>query len=179
MSPHLFVDESRRGSYLLCAAVVPSGELAAGRRFMRSLKPSNKNRIHMQDEGPAVRNRILTEFCSTPPISTAHVYIASLIQQSERRARDDCFRSLARDALAMHAGRIVIETCGQDRADGKVIGDTLAEVAELGRLRWDHETPRGDELLWAADIVAWAFGSKQRRHRELIGPIVVVHDLRP
>jgi hypothetical protein len=38
---HLFVDESRRRSYLLCAAVVPSADLPAARRFMRALKPSS------------------------------------------------------------------------------------------------------------------------------------------
>lgn len=179
MGPHLFVDESRRGSYLLCAAVVPSTDLVTSRRFMRNLKPSNKNRIHMQDEGPAVRNQILAEFCRTAPISEAHVYIASVTRRSERQVRDDCFHSLTLDALKIRAARLVIETCDQDRADSKVIGDTLAKVGRLGQLRWDHETPTGHEMLWAADIIAWAYGSKQRSHRELVDQFVIAHDLRP
>lgn len=179
MGPQLFVDESRRGSYLLCAAVVPSADLAAARRLMRGLKPSNRNRIHMQDEGPAIRNRILAEFCRKPPISVAHVYIASVTRRSERQARDDCLRGLTADAVELQAGRLVIETCGQDLADSRVIGDTLAQVGQLGQLRWDHERPAGHELLWAADIIAWAYGSKNRSHRDLVAPLVTVHDLRP
>lgn len=174
----MFVDESRRGSYLLCAAIVATTDLAAARRFMRSLKPGNRNRIHMQDEGTAMRNRILGSFCQEPPISAAHVYIASVSGRSERQARDDCFRALTADAAAMRAGRLVIESCGQDLADGKVIGDTLAAIGQLGHVRWDHEPPTGDALLWAADVVAWAYGSKLRAHRDLVAPLVTVHDLR-
>jgi hypothetical protein len=58
--------------------VVADAYVAAARRFMRCLKPANKSRVHMQDEGPAVRNKILKEFCDAPPITQAHIYIASV-----------------------------------------------------------------------------------------------------
>ncbi len=67
----VFVDEGKRGGYLLCAAVVPSADIAAARAAMRPLKPGNRRRLHMHSEGVVRRQQILARFAATPPITVA------------------------------------------------------------------------------------------------------------
>jgi hypothetical protein len=137
---------------------------------MRNLKPSNKNRIHMQDEGPAVRHKILAEFCNAPPFSEAHVYVASVTRRSERHARDDCFRSLTVDALELHAARIVIDTCGQDFADSKVSGFS-GVVCSGGLWRGCRRRPFRTS---AAGPMGRGIASRSARRRRLGWPSGVV-----
>ena len=84
MSVQVFVDEGKRGGYLLCAAIVPTEKLADARRVMRELKPGNRRRLHMHSEGTASRRRILAEFSRREPIREAHLWIARIDGRPER-----------------------------------------------------------------------------------------------
>lgn len=171
---HVFVDEVRRRDYVLCAAVVPSSDVARARRIMRELRPRNRSRLHMHDEGSASRRRILTEFMRNGPIAAAHLWIAPIAGRAERVVRDECFRSLVPGVLELGASRIVVESCSQDAQDRAVIGEALAGRQAVGSVRYDVVPAAADELLWAADLVGWAYGAGGD-YRRAIADLVTVH----
>lgn len=155
----VFVDEGKKASYLLCAAIVPAGDIAEARRIMRAIKPRNKNRIHMQTEGKQSRQRILADFCRREPIREAYLWIAKIAGRPERDVRDRCFHDLVPGVVDLGARRVVVEFCSQDVQDKRVMTDALAEIDALDRTRVDVLPPTGHELLWAADLIAWCYGA--------------------
>lgn len=128
----------------------------------------------MHDEGVANRRRILAEFVRRAPVSEAHVWIAEVGGRSERSVRDQCFRSLVPHALALGADRLVVESCAQDQRDRKIIGDVLAQGGSLGALRFDVIPAVADEMLWAADLIAWAYGA-DGEYRRAVSSLVTAH----
>lgn len=176
MPVEVFVDEGRRADYLLCAAVVASTDVAGARRAMRALKPSNRRRLHMHSEGSSRRQALLARFMSDPPIQQAHVWQAPIGGRPERAVRDECFRALVPGVLELGARRIVVESCSQDAQDERVIGAGLARVGAIGRVSYQVVPAASDELLWAADLVAWAYGAGGSA-RAAISELVTVHHL--
>lgn len=110
MAIELFVDESCRTDYLLCAAAVPASNMAVARQRMRDLKPTNRDRLHMHAE-PRRRNQILSQFLRSPPIDQTHVFVAVRrgTQYSQRHARTRCLEALARYAADHGVTRVLIE----------------------------------------------------------------------
>lgn len=174
MAVHVFIDEVRRRDYLLCAAVVPSEDVAASRRVMRDLRPGNRRRLHMHDEGVTSRRRILAEFVRRAPVREAHLWVAEVRGRPERTVRDECLQSLVPHAVSLGAVRLVVESCAQDRQDSRVIGDVLARSGAIGGVRFDIVPAVADELLWAADLIAWAYGAGGE-YRRAVGDLVTVH----
>jgi hypothetical protein len=173
VSIHVFVDEVRRRDYVLCAAVVPADDVARARRIMRELKPGNRRRLHMHDEGAASRRRILAEFRRSEPVAAAHLWIARIGGRPERAVRDECFRSLVPGVLELGATRIVVESCAQDARDRAMIGDVLASRGAIATVRCDVIPAATDELLWAADVVAWAYGAGGEYRRSIADLVTV------
>lgn len=174
MSVHVFVDEVRRADYVLCVAIVPADDLARARRVMRELKPGNRRRLRMHDEGAASWRRIIAEFRRSEPVAAAHLWIARIGGRPERTVRDECFRNLIPGVLELGATRVVVESCAQDAQDRGVIGDALASRRALGTVRYDVVPATTDELLWAADVIAWAYGAGTT-YRRAIADLVTVH----
>lgn len=174
----IFVDESRRRDYLLCAAVVATGDIAAARKIMRDLKPNNRDRLHMKDESRN-RDRLIREFVRRRPIAEAHLFIGELsgTRLTERTVRTRCLQDLARHAAQTGATRILVESCSQDAQDHAALTGALAEMGALGQVRADIDRPTAHELLWAADLVAWAYGAGGR-FRSLVDPLITVHTVR-
>lgn len=170
----IFVDETKRSDYVLCAAVVSAHDLTAARKIMRELKPHNRNRLHMHDEGAANRRRIIADFVRRTPIREAHIWVATIGGRSERSVREDCLRELAIGVTALGARRILVESCSQDKQDRAVLTDALAGIGALDKVRVDIDVPAAHELLWAADLVAWAYAAGGRERRQ-IEPFVTVH----
>lgn len=176
MAVEVFVDEGKRAGYLLCAAIVPSADVAAARRTMRALKPANRRRLHMHNEGARSRQQILNRFMQAPPVSEAHVWRAPISGRAERAVRDVCFRGLVAGVLELGATRIVVESCSQDRQDELVIGSSLARAGSVGTVEYRIVPAASDELLWAADVITWAYGAAGNARRMIEG-LVTVHDL--
>lgn len=172
----MFVDEARRTDYMLVAAVVASGDLADSRRTMREIRPRNCNRIHMHSEGKASRAKIVAEFVRRRPIEVAHIFIASPGRRPERQVRDELLRVLGGKSVELNASRILVESCSQDRQDRAALTGALADLGALSRVRVDVDTPTSNEMLWAADIVAWAYGVGGD-YRKQISQLVEVHEV--
>ncbi|WP_246222376.1 hypothetical protein [Gordonia pseudamarae] len=171
----IFVDESRRRDYMLCAAVVASGDIAASRKAMRSLKPNNRNRLHMKDE-TRNRDQLVREFVRLQPIAEAHIFVGSVAGATERKVRTRCLEELAEFAVDAGATRILIESCSQDKQDRAAVTGVLARRGALDRVRADVDRPTAHELLWAADLVAWAYGAGGT-YKTLVDHLVTVHNI--
>ncbi len=175
----LFVDESCRTDYLLVAAVVPVGDIAVARKMMRDLKPNNRNRLHMKAE---TRNRrqIITQFVQQPPITQAHIFVGNLRgtkpKRTQREVRTECLQALGSYAADNGATRILVESCSQDQQDRAAVVGALAAKGANQRVRVMIDQPTSHELLWAADLVAWAYGAGGWS-RAAISPLVTIHDL--
>ncbi len=176
----LFVDESCRTDYLLVAAVVPVADIAAARKMMRDLKPKNRNRLHLKAE---TRNRqqIITRFAQEPPITRAHVFVGSLRganpKRPQREVRTECLQALGAYAADNGVTRILVESCSQDKQDHAAVVGALAAKGASERVQVMIDQPTAHELLWAADLVAWAYAAGGWA-RSAISHLVTVHDLR-
>lgn len=170
-----FVDESCRTDYLLCAAVVPVADLSAARKRMRDLKPNNRNRLHMKSES-RTRNQILARFVDNPPIAHAHIFAGALrgTQRTQRQVRTECLQALGAYAADNGARRILVESCSQDHQDHQALVGALAAKGAHQRVRVGIDRATAHELLWAADLVAWAYGAGGTA-RATISPLVTVH----
>lgn len=173
----LFVDESCRTDYLLCAAVVPVADIASARRMMRDLKPKNRDRLHMKDEGRN-RDQIISKFVQMKPIDRAHIFVGALrgTRRTQRQVRTQCLEALGAYAADNGVTRILVESCSQDKQDHAAVVGALAARAATDRVRVMIDRPTSHELLWAADLVAWAYGAGGTA-RNAISPLVTVHNL--
>jgi hypothetical protein len=173
----LFVDESCRTDYLLCAAVVSVADLSVARKRMRDLKPKNRNRLHMKAE-TRNRDQILTRFVQSPPIDHAHIFVGALrgTQRTQREVRTECLEALGTYAADNDVTRILVESCSQDRQDREAIIGALAAKGAHDRVRVMIDRPTSNELLWAADLVAWAYGIGGTA-RNAISTLVTVHNV--
>jgi hypothetical protein len=173
-----FVDESFKRDYILCAAVVADDEINVARKFMRDLKPGNRDRLHMQSES-RYRGRIISEFVQGAVVIEAHIFVGGRPSRtrSQRDIRTFCLEALASYAAANDGTRILVESCSQDKQDRDALTSVLAGEGALGRVRVDVDTPTSHELLWAADLIAWAYAANGNT-RQAVGHLVTVHDLR-
>lgn len=172
----VFIDEARNKDYLICAVVVPAADLTLARKQMRTLKPGNRDRVHMHTEGDKSRRKILAEFVQNMPITEAHLFKAAIGGRPDRAVRDDLLREAATLAAGIGAQRIVVESCSQDKQDFVVITGALVAIGALDRVRVAIERPRHHELLWAADVVAYAYNAGGAM-RACIRHFVTVHEV--
>jgi len=172
MPAHAFVDESIRSGYLLSAAVVATGDLAVARGKLRELCKPGQRRLHMKDESDSRRREILSALAGLE--ISVHLYRAPTAGRSAREARDRCFHALVPALVELGVDRLVIESCGQDHRDVQVIHQALAPSQAWDDLDYLHLAPAAEPLLWAADVVAWAFGKGgdwRRRVDDLVGSV--------
>jgi hypothetical protein len=165
---HLFVDESRRGAtYLMVAAIIAPARLGETRALMRSLTMPGERRIHFQAEHDSRRRKILAALVANRIESL--VYLGS---GRPDRVRAACLTELVRDAVALQAGRVVIESRGLagDRTDRATIHRFLAPRETPG-FSYEHLCPHDDPALAIADAVAWAYGAGGDWRRR-IGPVI-------
>lgn len=172
MPAHAFVDESVRRDYLLCAAVVPVGDLTVVRKRLRELCKPGQRRIHMFDESDSRRREILSAL--TQMELQTHVFEAPTARRSTRHTRDECLRALVPGLLELGVDRLVIESCDQDRRDRHVIFEALSKLSATEQLTYLHSAPASEALLWVADCVLWAYGRGgdwRRRTQPLIATV--------
>ncbi len=157
MSLHAFVDESyRAGTYIVCAVIVDSSRVGALRRDMRRQLKGSQGRVHMTKENNT-NKRALVEHIRELKLSVSVVTVV-VSDKSQRSARDACLAALTRELNARGVARMIVESCDQDREDRQIIGDELARWGDSRAIELQHLRAFEEPLLWAADIVAWAYG---------------------
>ncbi len=169
MSSHIFVDETKRGGYLLVASAVVPGDLDSTRRMLRGLVLPGQRRLHMKDESDSRKRSIATAVAVSGV--TATIYGAGRRHRNERERRAACLTALVVDAAARDDAMLVLE---QDDtlvvADRKLLYRATRE-AGCPDLRYEHRRAAVEQLLALPDSIAWCW-AKGGDWRRRIEPVV-------
>ncbi|MDP9890050.1 hypothetical protein J2S98_004031 [Arthrobacter oryzae] len=85
---HVFVDESKAGSYYLAAAVVPPSGVTAARSAIKGLRHKGSSAVHFKSERDATRRSFLKGAASTGVKTVVYIVDGQPVRylQSGRRA---------------------------------------------------------------------------------------------
>ena len=174
MSVHVFVDESVRGAYIMCAVLLRPTDLAETRKLLRGLCRPGQRRVHFAKESNPRRRHVLAELARTS--LRARVYLCH--RNDQVAARRACVYRLAKDCVDAQAGRLVLESVSSlNGRDELAILDALHDGGGLWDVPYAHMHAYEEPMLWPADAIAWAYGvggDWLRRVDPLIENIVAV-----
>ena len=165
----VYVDESERRDYLLCAVLVRT-DVDRVRRTVRAMCQPGQRRVHFAKEGPVRRRAILS--------ALAELGVEARIYRSPsavKRSRELCLDALVGDIAAAGAERLVIESrATMDHLDDRVVKAALRRIG-TGELTFGHSSAYEEPLLWVPDAIAWAVGRGgdwRRRAEPLLEKVV-------
>jgi hypothetical protein len=148
----VFVDESERREYLVCAVVV-RGDVGRLRTSVRRLCRPGQRRVHFSKESDPRRRSVLSALVELGV--QARVYTSP---SSVKESREMCLSALIADIAPGGAERLVIESRRtMDHLDDAVIKAALRRSG-TGRLTFQHATAHQEPLLWLPDAIGWAVG---------------------
>lgn len=175
MSGHAFVDESKRGPYLMCVYVAAPADRREVKVELNRLRPRGAPRLHMHAERDSLRREILSTLCELEV--TATVFTSAIKPFRNARARiieAGIWPRIVRDRI----DRLVLEPeVGQDERDRKQLYELTRAAGLSGRFTYAHVAPTVEPMLWVPDAIAWAYGSGgdwRRRADPLIAEVVDV-----
>ncbi|QXU56582.1 hypothetical protein [Rhodococcus sp. LW-XY12] len=161
----IVVDEARTKDYLLCAVVMPSEDPAPGPHDDAGARVrTTADRLHRRDERPENRRRIVAAFARTPE-DPAGPAVHRADRRSPAPAGPRLLAALAVHSTGLGARRILVESCAQDKQDLAALTGALAHVGAPTTVRAMVDRRHAHELLWAADLIAYAYtaGGQLRR----------------
>lgn len=165
---YVTIDESKRSNqpYIMVAAYVPAGEIAGLRAALRGLLFKGQRSLHFTKERDSTRKAVLA---ALQEHAVRAVVVEALRQRSRETPRNICLRQIAHHARDSRAQVLLL-----DRDDSLVQQDRRVLYAELHQvdITYDHRQRHEDELLWAADAIAWAY-SKDNGWRSQVRDIVI------
>jgi hypothetical protein len=166
----VFVDESERRDYLLCAVLV-EGPADPVRAALRGLLKPGQHRLHFSKEQPARRQRILSTLREIGVRSRVYSCPGTV-----KESRETCLSALVPDIVGRGARRLVLESReSMNHLDVLVIDAALRKHGTKD-LEYCHLPPRQEPVLWAADAIAWATGAGADWRRR-VDPLVDFVDL--
>ena len=169
----VYVDESERRDYLLCAVLVRT-DVGRVRRAVRAMCQPGQRRVHFAKEGPARRRAVLS--------ALAELGVQARIYRSPsgvKRSRELCLDALVGDIATAGAERLVIESrATMDHLDDRVIKAALRRIG-TGELTFGHASAHEEPLQWVPDAIAWAVGRGGDWHRRAEPLLDKVVDLGP
>ncbi len=174
MPLEVFVDESVRREYVLCAVRVDPRHLKSARSSVRKLLLGGERRIHFSKESNQRRREVLASFADHG--FDVAVYVAP---SSDRQAREHLL-SLLIDDLGSELHRLILESRDAgDAADRRHLIDLHRSGRFPDNATYEHLRPHEEPLLWVADAVAWAYGAAGDWHRRIETMVTVVREHRP
>jgi len=166
----VFVDESKRGPYVLAAVIVAASEVGGVRAAVKRAAgelPGSRRRVHFQAESDAVRRKFLGAVSELA--ITSRVYVAR--ERNELQSRGLTLRTLVRDLVDMGASMVVVERDVSLMVhDERVIKTERARLHAQEDLRYELREPV-DPLLWLPDAIAWAW-CRDRAWRAAVAGLV-------
>jgi hypothetical protein len=169
MTAHIFADESKRNSFVLAAASIPSDQLATMRQVVTSLRLPGQRRLHFVGERDSRRLQIIRAFIDAGVNTT--IYEASGIRDL-KVARDAVITRLTGDALRQHAQMLVLELDDSLEAqDRLVIREQLRKADRQDAFRYEHRRAYEECLLSIPDAVAWSW-TKSSQWRRQVEPLI-------
>jgi hypothetical protein len=166
---HVFVDESVRKQYLLCAVWIDLHHVNTTRRALRAMCRPGQRRLHFSKEQDGRRRELLATLATFPIHASLFLAAGHPVD-----ARQRCIQAFVRDAVQKfpmrRADRIVFECRRppEDDWDRRVIYKELRKLD--AELPYEHLHAYEDPMLWAADAIAWAYllGGDWRRRTECL-----------
>jgi hypothetical protein len=170
VSLHAFVDESRRKStYLVAAVIVDPGDLRELRKLVRSLLLPGQKEVHFKKEKTDRRKIILSRLAACGPL--VHLYRRECAG-GEEIARQECLIALMVDLIELGATRLVLDSREvRDRHDLQTIKAVLGKHWEQSSFVYEHRVGTQESLLWIADVVGWCYGAGGEWRRRVM-PLV-------
>jgi hypothetical protein len=154
MPKHVFVDETKEHGYLVTAAAVLTGDLAAARRVIRGLIMPRQRRIHFTKESDARRKQILDALGEL----ALEVTIYDGSAHPRRRQREACLHSMVADLAAIDARLLVIERDESvEELDRKLLYRRVRELGCADTLVYRHQRTHEEPLLVIPDAIAWCW----------------------
>ncbi len=148
-----FVDETQRDPvYGLAAVIGCACELDDARKAIRRLVRRGQRRIHFTSEQDRGRKAFLSAIART---RVRALYASTVGRPST--ARSECWTRLVPTLASLGVSSLCIERQdGAEDRDRRDIRGSLESNELLGSLRYWHEAPASEPLLWVADAVAWS-----------------------
>lgn len=173
MNLHAFVDESQRGRYLVCAALVAPRDLVGVRRDLRAMLLPGQRRLHFAHERPQRRRSLLAKMAKLPISTRMYTSI-----EKEPVARRRCLAMLLRELMILKGERIVIERreVSQDARERRQMALAIQSGDAPAGLHYHHMGGHEEPLLWVADAVAWAYGAGGEWRQRVSGLVELVRD---
>ena len=168
MAHNVYIDESIRDSYILCAVSVPTGQVTVARSQIRRLREPGRTSIHMQKETRTRQLQISTQIGQIP-------FGVILIQVSMAGETDLSARLKALEAVFTHPSTlgsqlVTFDTSNSINQDKRLLASIKSRfgvsVPHFRHIKYTHEP-----LLWLPDIVAWCYG-RGGPWRDAVEPLV-------
>ncbi|HST63822.1 MAG TPA: hypothetical protein VLM05_01425 [Mycobacteriales bacterium] len=163
---HVYVDESERQDYLLCAVLVP-GSPDPLRSALRALCRPGQRRVHFAKENDARRRAILAELVRLG--LRARVYTSP---GAVKESRELCLAALVADVAPAGARRLILESRESMNHLDVLTLDAALRKHGTGQLEYQHLRPHEEPMLWSADAIAWAVGAGGDWRRR-VDPVLV------
>ena len=168
---HAYVDESGRRGLMMCVALVAPADADGIRVALRALLRPGQRRLHMTKESAPRQRLILSRLCEQP--ISAVIYISGY--RIQRHGRDEIMRRIVTE---LNIDRLIIESAvGQDEHDQRALQQAVHETGLRDRLHYEHQAPKHEPLLWAADALVFSYaagGDLRRRCEPLITRVETV-----
>jgi len=150
----VFVDESKRGGYLVTAAAVLPGDLTRARQLIRGLVLPGQRRLHFTHESDGRRKRILDAIAELRPAVT--IYDGSA--HHRRQQREACLDGLVADLAAAGTRMVVLETDESViELDRRTLYRSARQHGCQGILEYRHLRAHEEPLLAIPDAIAWCW----------------------
>lgn len=153
VTAHVFVDESKRGGYLMTAAAVLPGDLNRARQAVRSLILPGQRRLHFTHESDNRRKQILDVIAELSP--TATIYDGSA--HDRRRQREACLTGLIADLATAGTRMLVLETDESVLELDRRILYRSTRLHGCEALEYRHHRAHEEPLLAIPDALAWCW----------------------
>jgi hypothetical protein len=153
VTAHVFVDESKRGGYLVTSAAMLPGDLNRARQAIRGLILPGQRRLHFTHESDNRRKQILDVLAALHPAVT--IYDGSA--HDRRRQREACLNGLIADLAATRARMLVIETDESVLELDRRILYRSTRLHGCETLEYRHHRAHEEPLLAIPDALAWCW----------------------
>ncbi|GIH04746.1 hypothetical protein Rhe02_28130 [Rhizocola hellebori] len=155
MPVHSFIDESKRNSYLLAAALIAPAQLAKARRAIAALVMPGQRRIHFYSERDSRKSQIVTTIAELP-LEVVLIEASGAIHENAARGR--CLHALIQDHIGRRVSRIVLERDeSQVEADRRILRREIERHGLLDCVTYEHVRAHEEALLAIPDAIAWCW----------------------